>query len=219
MQVAGGKIFSFGEFTLDLRRGRLCADDREIELRPKSFEVLRYLVENAGRLVPKDEIIKAVWPNVTVTDESLTRCVSDIRLALKDIGQSAIRTVTRRGYVFEAPVSIGTTDQAPDENAARPRTNDVGASAAKPQGGRFSLVVLPFVNLSGGQDHLADAITEGLTTYLSRIRDAFIIARSIAMTYKGSAVDVRRVGRELGVRYVLEGSEQHTGSLVRVSAQ
>ena len=221
MQVASEKTFSFGKFILDLRRGCLRADDREAELRPKSFEVLRYLVENAGRLVPKDEIIKAVWPNVTVTDESLTRCVSDIRLALEDTGQSVIRTVTRRGYVFQAPVSIGNPDQASDENAASPHTNDVSVAAGKLHGGRFSLVVLPFVNLSGGhtEDHLADAITEGLTTYLSRIRDAFIIARSIAMTYKGRAIDVRRVGRELRVRYVLEGSEQHTGSLVRVSAQ
>lgn len=218
MQLSSGKIFCFREFTLDLRRGCLRTGEREIELRPKSFEVLRYLVENAGRLVPKDEIIKAVWPNVTVTDESLTRCVSDIRLALNDIGQTAIRTVTRRGYIFEAPVSVGLPNQEPDENAERPRANDAGAFAAKPPGGRFSLIVLPFVNLSGGQDHLADAITEGLTTYLSRIRDAFIISRSIAMTYKGNAIDVRRVGRELGVRYVLEGSEQHTGSLVRVSA-
>src|SRR5262245_41105260 len=221
MQVASEKTFYLGKFVLDLRRGCLRMDDREIELRPKSFEVLCYLVESAGRLVPKDEIIEAVWPNVTVTDESLTRCVSDIRLALEDTGQSLIRTVTRRGYVFQAPVSVGNPDQASDENAARPHTNDVGVAAGKLHGGRFSLVVLPFVSLSGGyaEDHLADAITEGLTTYLSRIRDAFVIARSIATTYKGKAIDVRQIGRELRVRYVLEGSEQHTGSLVRVGAQ
>lgn len=221
MQVASEKTFCFGKFVLDLRRGRLRVDSREIELRPKSFEVLRYLVENAGRLVAKDEIIGAVWPNVTVTDESLTRCVSDIRLALEDADQTVIRTVTRRGYVFEAPVSIGNPDQASGENAAQIHTRDASAPAGKPHGGRFSLVVLPFVNLSGGHtdDHLADAITDGLTTLLSRIRDAFVIARSIAMTYKGKAIDVRRIGQELGVRYVLEGSEQHTGSLVRVSAQ
>src|SRR5215203_7106651 len=103
MPVTSEKNFGFGKFILDLRRGCLRADNREVELRPKSFEVLRYLVENAGRLVPKDEIIEAVWPNVTVTDESLTRCVSDIRLALEDADQTVIRTVTRRGYVFEAP--------------------------------------------------------------------------------------------------------------------
>ncbi|MET3841800.1 winged helix-turn-helix domain-containing protein [Bradyrhizobium sp. OAE829] len=219
MQVASGKSFSFGKFILDLRRGCLRTDNREVELRPKSFEVLRFLVENAGRLVPKDEIIETVWPNVTVTDESLTRCISDIRLALEDGDQTVIRTVTRRGYVFEAPVSTGKPDQVSDEGVARSHARS--PSGGKSHGGRFSLVVLPFVNLSGGHtdDHLADAITDGLTTLLSRIRDAFVIARRIAMTYKGKALDVRQIGQELGVRYVLEGSEQHTGSLVRVSAQ
>ncbi|MGE0714327.1 MAG: winged helix-turn-helix domain-containing protein [Alphaproteobacteria bacterium] len=221
MQAANEKVFRFGKFVLDLRRGHLRASDHEVELRPKSFEVLRYLVENAGRLVPKDEIIEAVWPNVTVTDESLTRCISDIRLALQDADQRVIRTMTRRGYVFEAPVSIGNPDQASGDAAAGADGEDVGRSVGKLPGGRFSLVVLPFANLSLGHtdDRLADAITDGLTTYLSRIRDAFVIARSIAMTYKGRAVDVRQIGRELNVRYVLEGSEQHTGSLVRVGAQ
>src|SRR4029453_15863344 len=96
MQVASERAFCFGRFVLDLRRGCLRAGDREIELRPKSFGVLRFLVENAGRLVPKDEIIKAVWPEVTVTDESLTRCVSDIRFALEDADQNIIKTVSRR---------------------------------------------------------------------------------------------------------------------------
>jgi TolB-like protein len=84
-----------------------------------------------------------------------------------------------------------------------------------------SLVVLPFTNLSGdaAQDYLADIITEGLTIYLSRIRDAFVIPRSTASTYKGKPINIRQIGRELGVRYVLEGSEQHSGNRVRASAQ
>src|SRR5271170_2408112 len=69
-----GRLFRFGRYTLDLRRGCLRCDDRDVELRPKSFDVLRYLVQNAGRLVSKDELIEAVWPNVAVTDDSLTRC-------------------------------------------------------------------------------------------------------------------------------------------------
>jgi TolB-like protein/DNA-binding winged helix-turn-helix (wHTH) protein len=97
------RAFQFEGFTLDLRRGCLRGADGEIELRPKSFEVLRYLVENAGRLVPRDELINAVWPNVVVTEESLTRCVSDIRLVLGDRRQRIIRTVQRRGYLFAVP--------------------------------------------------------------------------------------------------------------------
>jgi DNA-binding winged helix-turn-helix (wHTH) protein len=97
-------MFRFGEYTLDVVCGCLRTADREIELRPKSFEVLRYLVENAGRLVTKDELIKTVWRNVVVTDESLMQCVSEVRHAITDAGQAIIKTVPRRGYRFIAPV-------------------------------------------------------------------------------------------------------------------
>src|SRR5215468_8317966 len=105
MQAAGTKAYCFEGHTLDLRRGCLRNNDREIELRPKSFEVLRYLVENAGRLVTKDELIKTVWRNVVVTDESLMQCVSEVRQAIADDGQTIIKTAPRRGYRFVAPVS------------------------------------------------------------------------------------------------------------------
>jgi adenylate cyclase len=86
---------------------------------------------------------------------------------------------------------------------------------------RLSIVVLPFANLSGDptQDYLADALTEELTASLSRITGTFVIARSTAFTYKSKPVDVKQIGQDLGVRYVLEGSEQHIGGQIRVSAQ
>lgn len=86
---------------------------------------------------------------------------------------------------------------------------------------RISMVVLPFVNLSGNpaQDYFADAITEGLTTVLSRAKDAFVIARSTAFTYKAKAIDIKQIGRELGVRYALEGSAQYSAGKMRVNAQ
>jgi adenylate cyclase len=218
MRAAGEKTFCFSGYALDLRRGCLRADDREIELRPKSFEVLRYLVENAGRLVPKDELIKAVWPKVTVADDSLARCVSDVRLALNDSDQDIIKTLPRRGYLFAIPVSLAAPDNPPAGAVDPTGGAAMGTRAPAPP---CSLVVLPFANLSGdpAHDNLADVITEGLTTCISRIRDAFVIARSTALTYKGKAVDVRQIGQELGVRYVLEGSEQQSGGRVRVSAQ
>lgn len=227
MWAASEKTFFFEGYKLDLRRGCLRKHEREIELRPKSFEVLRYLVENAGRLVPKDELIEAIWPNVAIADESLARCVSDVRMALADSEQRIIKTLPRRGYLFAAPVSL-TTCESPLAGNSRTstgiiddETTAIRARTATHAAPRFSLVVLPFANLSGdpAQGYLADVITEGLTTYLSRIRDAFVIARSTASTYKGKSVDVRRIGQELGVRYVLEGSEQHTDARVRVSAQ
>src|SRR5215467_886184 len=98
-------MFRFGEYTLDVVRGCLRTADRDIELRPKSFEVLRCLVENAGRLVTKDELIKTAWPNAIVADEVLTQCVGEVRRAIADDCQTIIKTVPRRGYRFAAPVA------------------------------------------------------------------------------------------------------------------
>ena len=93
--MAVHKVFRFEGYTLDVTRGCLSKADREIDLRPKSFDVLCYLVENAGRLVSKDEIIKTVWPNVFVTDDSIKQCVSELRIALCDSEQRMIKTVPR----------------------------------------------------------------------------------------------------------------------------
>jgi len=98
-------MFRFEGYTLDVARNALRAADREVQLRPKTFEVLRYLLENAGRLVTKEELLKAIWPNVAVTDESLTHCVSEIRQAIGDSTQAIIATVPRRGYRFAVAVS------------------------------------------------------------------------------------------------------------------
>src|SRR5215471_18290543 len=123
-------MYRFEDYTLDVVRGSLQSGGGEVELRPKSFEVLRYLVENAGRLVSKDELIRAVWPNVIVTDDSLTRCVSDVRLALHDHGQQIIRTVPRRGYLLAAPVSQFATDVGVPSIAA---TAELGQASIGPR--------------------------------------------------------------------------------------
>jgi DNA-binding winged helix-turn-helix (wHTH) protein len=99
------RSFEFEGFTLDLARGCLRAGDRQIDLRPKSFDVLCHLLENAGRLVSKDELVKTVWPSVSVADDALTHCVSEVRMALGDGDQRIIKTVPRRGYLLFAPVS------------------------------------------------------------------------------------------------------------------
>src|SRR5262252_8396854 len=97
-------MFRFEGYTLDIERHSLRTADREVALRPKNFELLRYLVENADRLVTKEELMKAIWPNVVVTDESLSHCVSEVRQALGDSNQTIIATMPRRGYRFTAPV-------------------------------------------------------------------------------------------------------------------
>jgi DNA-binding winged helix-turn-helix (wHTH) protein len=104
----------FDRFTLDLTRGCVRGpDDSEIELRPKVFEVLCYLSGNAGRLVPKRELVEAVWPNVVVSDDSIVQCIRELREKLGDTEHRLIRTVARRGYLLDAKIL------APDEEPAR----------------------------------------------------------------------------------------------------
>jgi adenylate cyclase len=97
-------LIRFDRYVLDLRRGVLRSGEDDIDIRPKTFEVLKLLVENAGRLVAKDEIIAAVWPDVFVTDDSLVQCVKELRRALGADGDRLVRTVPRRGYRLEAQV-------------------------------------------------------------------------------------------------------------------
>jgi TolB-like protein/DNA-binding winged helix-turn-helix (wHTH) protein/Flp pilus assembly protein TadD len=105
MQRLEHQTLSFSDFTLDLTRGCLYQAGEEIKLRPKSFEVLKYLVENSGRLVTKEELISTVWPDTSVTDDSLVQCLIDVRRALGERGTQIVKTVPRRGYIFEAEVT------------------------------------------------------------------------------------------------------------------
>jgi TolB-like protein/DNA-binding transcriptional LysR family regulator len=211
MQAVDSHTFCFEGFTLDLKRGCLRDEEGEIELRPKSFVLLLYLVENAGRLVSKAELVKAVWSQIVVSDESLTRCVSDVRLALGDSDQRIIKTVPRRGYLFAASVS-----QVKNAEMAKP-----AIEARAVESPRFSIVVLPFANLSDDKhdEHFADGLTDDLTTALSQWKSSFVIARSTAFIFKGKAVDVKSIGRELGVRYLLGGSVRRSNDRVRVGVQ
>jgi DNA-binding winged helix-turn-helix (wHTH) protein len=130
MQASSPNSYCFEAYTLDLRRGCLREVDREIDLRPKSFAVLRHLVENAGRLVSKDELVKMVWPEVIVTDECLTQCVSEVRRALGDGEHCLIKTVPRRGYLFAASVyshpAEGTVFNVPMADASGEFESKVG---------------------------------------------------------------------------------------------
>src|SRR5690242_9286275 len=161
MSLGADKIYLFEGFTLDLGRASLRCGADEIRLRPKSFDLLRLLVENAGRLVAKGALIKAVWPNVVVTEDSLTRCVSELREALRDNEQRMIKTVQRRGYLFTSPVSPA---EAPSSSPIQAPIGSAPSCAP-----RLSVVVLPFTNLSntGSHDYFVDGITDSLTTDLS----------------------------------------------------
>lgn len=210
----------FDRFTLDNNRGALLtASGAEVPLRPKSMALLRLLVENAGRLLERATIMAALWPDVVVGDESITQCVRDVRLALGDHGR-LLRTVPKRGYLFAAAVAPSWLDRAappltPPPSMASP---SAGASALPD---RPSIAVLPFQNLSGNteQDHFADGMVEDITTALSQLRWLFVIACNASFTCRGRMIDPRQVGRELGARYVLEGSVRSSGSRMRITAQ
>src|SRR5262245_33754214 len=214
------KSLQFEGFTLDLNRLCLRGLSGPVDLRRKSFEVLRYLAEHAGRVVPKEELMRVVWPDVTVSDESLTQCISEVRHALSDESQRIIKTVPRRGYIMDVAVSadlisVGTPPPVTSASTA------VNSASPLPLPDRPSIAVLPFSNLSGDpdQEYFADGVVDDIITELSRFQGLFVIARNSSFQYKGKAADVRQVGGDLGVRYVLEGSVRRAGDRVRVAAQ
>jgi adenylate cyclase len=214
-------IYRFDRFTLDLERGVLLdVDSAELPLRPKSFALLHHFVANAGRLVDRDELMQAVWPGVFVTDDSIAQCIKEVRRVFGGDAQRLLRTVQRRGYRFTAAVSDTSpaqTDTPPDPAVLDDLEPLTPATPSDPP----MIAVLPFQNMSGDpeQEYFADGMVEEIITALSRIRWLFVVARNSTFIYKGHAVDIKQVGRELGVRYVLEGSVRRGGELVRVTAQ
>jgi adenylate cyclase len=215
-------MFRFGGYTLDVARAALRFGEIEVALRPKTFALLHYLVENADRLVTKDELTSVIWPNVAVSDESLAHCVSEVRRAIGDRKQTVIKTVSRRGYRFIAPVSRPPKSEASPSGqsfAALPgsKSGSGGDQYFEPPGfGRPTIAVMAFVNLSDdpGRERLSDAITEDIITDLSRFSELSVIARNISST-----IDIRQIGRRLDAHYVLEGSVRRSGDRVRITAQ
>lgn len=221
MPVGDRGRYRFDEFTLDLDRGALFGSKgEELALRPKSFQMLRYFVENADRLIDRNELMRVVWPDVIVSDDSIAQCIGEIRRVLGGDGQRYLRTVQRRGYRFAGPVHrVAATDEPePAEIAPAP---EVDRPPATQLPDRPMIAVLPFQNMSGDpeQEYFADGMVEEIITALARIRWLLVIARNSSFTYKGRAVDIKQVGRELGVRYVLEGSVRRSAAVVRITAQ
>ncbi|MBV1796474.1 winged helix-turn-helix domain-containing protein [Siccirubricoccus sp. G192] len=216
-ETVAGQVLHFADVVLDSARG--CLRDLkgvEIPLAPKPFNLLVVLARNPGQTMSKDALLDAVWPGVHVTEDSLFQAVREARRAIGDEAGRLLRSVPRRGYLLDAAVALGTT---PPVAEAQPASSIPAALA--PPADRPSLVVLPFQNMSGDaeQEYFADGMVEEITTALSRIRSLFVIARNSAFTYKGRAVDIRQVGRELGVRYVLQGSVRKAGGQVRIGCQ
>ena len=207
-------VFRFGDHVLDTERRELRRGAELVALEPQVFDLLAYLVRNRGRVVSKDDLIDGVWGGRIVSDSALTTRLNAARKAVNDSGavQRVIRTLSRKGMRFVADV----TEDGILEAAAAAASEPSLALPDKP-----SIAVLPFANLSGDpeQEYFADGMAEEIITALSRIRWLFVIARNSSFTYKGQVIDIKRVGRDLGVRYVLEGAVRKAGDRVRITAQ
>jgi pentatricopeptide repeat protein len=209
------EIFLFGEFRLDRRSGVLFRKDERGVFAPlivgsRALGILGALVERAGEVVSRAEIIAAVWSGTAVEDSNLNVQIAALRRVLDRTKRGCIQTIPGRGYRLTVPVRRVAADASVPLPSGPPPLPD------KP-----SIAVLPFQNLSGDleQEYFTDGMVEEIITALSCITWLFVIARNSSFTYKGQAVDVKRVGRELGVRYVLEGAVRKAGGRVRVSAQ
>src|ERR1700681_621592 len=182
---------------------------------PQVFDLLEYLIRNRERVVSKDDLFASIWDGRVVSESALGTRINAARCAIGDSGaqQRLIKTLPRKGIRFVGDVHeeqrlASVTKAAPSAEQARP-------ALTLPD--RPSIAVMPFTNMSGDpeQDYFADGMAEEVTTALSRCKWLFVIARNSSFTYKDRTVDVRQVGRDLGVRYVLEGSIRRGGSRLR----
>jgi TolB-like protein len=202
----------FGRFRFDLRRRRLLHDGEPVELGGRALDVLRLLALAKGAVVSKDELMARLWPGRAVAENNLHVHISALRKALDERGggDSYIVTVPGRGY------------RLTHLDGSQPAgSNGLASAQHLPLPDKPSIVVLPFANLSSDpeQEYFADGIAEDIIAALSRYPSLFVIARNSSFTYKGQPADVRQVGRELGVRYVLEGSLRKGDNRVRVTGQ
>jgi TolB-like protein len=209
--------YLFEDFALDADKRELCRGADAVSVTPQAFDVLLYLIRNRERVVSKDDLISAIWGGRIVSDAALATRLNAARAAIGDAGdqQRLIKTLQKKGFRFVGNVQeIDIADASTTANSAIPLA--APAPSDKP-----AIAVLPFQNLSGDpeQEYFADGLVDDIITALSRFRALLVIARNSSFTYKGRPVDIKQVGHQLGVRYVLEGSVRTAGNRLRISGQ
>jgi TolB-like protein len=197
-------VLAFDDHLLDIKRRELRRAGELVDIEPQVFDLLTYLVQHRDRVVTKDDLLQAIWGGRIVSESALTTRINAARRALGDDGaaQRLIRTINRKGVRF-----TGEVREIPDA---------ADATAHRP-----SVAVLPFLNLSGDpeQEYFADGMAEEITSAIARSSWLFVIAHSSSLTYKGKGVEAKQVARELGVRYILEGSVRKSGHRVRIGGE
>jgi TolB-like protein len=204
-------IYEFGPFRLETDADTLFRGAEPVALGGRAVALLRLLLEKAGKPVAKDALMEAAWPGLAIEESNLTVQIAALRrtFAAVEGGSTWIETLPRRGYRYVGPPAA----TLPDDSR---QTWLPSASSDKP-----SIAVLPFANLSGdsAQDYFSDGITEDVIAELSRFRSLFVVARHSSFAYRASSSDIREVGRQLGVRYVVEGSARRIDKRVRVTVK
>ncbi|HKN31606.1 MAG TPA: winged helix-turn-helix domain-containing protein [Terriglobales bacterium] len=251
-------LYRFGSYSLDAEERVLLRNGQPVTLPPKDLETLLVLVERAGHIVEKEELLDRVWPGVFIEEGNLSRRIFNLRQVLGDSADERpyIETIPKRGYRFIAMLQEDADDSAAPEVVDAQTSERAQTTArlsqkkhfwlwllalsvalaltavllsrhfwplhsASPQ--KMMLAVLPFENLSGDahEDYFADGLTEEMIAQLGQLQPAKlgVIARTSIMRYRGTKETVAQIGRELGVRYLLEGSVRRGGERVRVTAQ
>lgn len=196
------------DFRLDLADERLWHGSEAVKIRAKAFRLLRLLVRNHGRLVTKKDILDFVWGDVIVSEGLVKEYVHDLRIALGDAPRNPrfIETVHGRGYRFLGGIEV---------------VNPPPSVEPQSQPDRPSIAVLPLKNISGDpeEDYFADGLTEEIITALSFVPWLFVVARNSSFIYRNSDTDLRDIGSELGIRYLLEGTIRRAGDRIRVNGR
>jgi len=208
-------LYLFDDFALDTDKRELHRGIDAISVTPQVFDVLLYLIRNRERVVSKDDLISAIWGGRIISDAALATRLNAARSAIGDAGnqQHLIKTLQKKGFRFIG--SVREIDKPGASRTIQPREN-IPCLPDKP-----SIAVLPFENLSSDpeQGYFADGLVDDLTTALSRFRALFVVARNSSFTYKGKAIDIKQVGQQLGVRYLLKGSVRKAGARLRITGQ
>ena len=211
MHEARPPVYRFGPFVLDIADGSLKRDRLLVPLTPKVFDLLVILVSNAGRLVEKNALLQAVWPDVAVEEGNLTKGVFTLRQVLEQDSEIAyIETVPKRGYRFIATV----TSESHAESAVPPEE----ASVVAPEN---SIAVLPFIDMTAtrDQDFFCEGMSEEIISVLGRAGELRVASYTSSFRFKGKSTDAREIGRELNVSWLLEGSVRKSKDMFRISVK
>jgi TolB-like protein len=215
--------FSFEDFTLDPERRELSRRSVVVSVGPQVFDLLLHLVQNRDRVVSKDDLLQVVWGGRIVSESTVTSHINAVRKAINDNGneQRLVKTIARKGFRFVGEIKNAAAAAEAISPTAYPASPSEAPEPALVLPDKPSIAVLPFHNLNNDpeQEYFADGVVEDIIAALSRMRWLFVIARNSSFTYKGRAVDVKEIGRELGVRYVLEGSVRKSANKIRITGQ